>query len=136
VNANDASDSSDSSDSSGSNNSSGSSGGPRRLAADLDRVVAGLGASARSGRPGDAPRPADGEVRGAAGLFGRWAQLVGPDIAAHTRLVGVQDHRLVVATDDPAWAAELRWLTSDLLARIAADGGPSLEGIQVRVRPR
>jgi predicted nucleic acid-binding Zn ribbon protein len=109
---------------------------PRRLGADLDRVVAGLGATVRANRPGTSSRADDGEVRGAAGLFGRWEQLVGPDIAAHTRLVGVRDRTLVVATDDPAWAAELRWLTSDLMARIVADGGPALEGIQVRVRPR
>ena len=108
-----------------------SGGEPRRLGEDLDRVVAGLGVE-----PHRASRPVEAASRGAAGLFTRWEALVGAELAAHARLVGMRDGCLVVAVDDPAWAAEVRWLTQDLLARIAADGGPQLADIRVRVVPR
>lgn len=102
---------------------------PQRLGESLDRVVDGLGrgsARARQASP----------TKGASGLFSRWAELVGPDIAAHARPHGVQDGRLIVVTDDPAWASQLRWLANDLLARIAAADGPELAGLVVRVQPR
>jgi predicted nucleic acid-binding Zn ribbon protein len=48
----------------------------------------------------------------------------------------VHDGQLIVVTDDPAWASQLRWLASELVARIAEGDGPRLTGILVRVRPR
>jgi predicted nucleic acid-binding Zn ribbon protein len=74
-------------------------------------------------------------VPGISSLFARWEQLVGPDIAAHARPVGIEDRELIVTTADPAWAAELRWLANDVVARIEARGGPSLVGLRIRVRP-
>jgi hypothetical protein len=100
---------------------------PRRLADGLDRVLDGLG---RRGAGGTRP------TSGASGLFSRWDELVGADIARRARPLGVQDGQLVVAVDDPAWASQLRWLANDLLIRIAAAGGPQLEGLRVRVKPR
>jgi len=42
---------------------------------------------------------------------------------------------LVVVVDDPAWATQLRWLESDLLARLATIAGEgTITQIQVRVR--
>ena len=117
-------------------------GAPRPLSDSLDRVVAGLGDDRRRspaagrtpGRSGEGRgRPADAS-RGASGVFARWEELVGSTIAAHTRPVRMQDGRLVVVTGDPAWAAQLGWLESDLLKRIAEAGGPHLEGLVVRVR--
>jgi predicted nucleic acid-binding Zn ribbon protein len=102
---------------------------PRRLGESLDRVVEGLGGNstkAVSGSP----------TKGSSGLFSRWAELVGPDIAAHARPQRVHDGQLIVVTDDPAWASQLRWLASELVARIAEGDGPRLTGILVRVRPR
>jgi predicted nucleic acid-binding Zn ribbon protein len=107
-------------------------GDPRRLADDLDRVVAGLGAV-----PHRAVRPAEAApARGTASLFAGWPQLVGADIAAHAWPLRIEQRRLVVGSDDASWAAELRWLAADLLERIAQGGGPRFDELVVRVRPR
>jgi predicted nucleic acid-binding Zn ribbon protein len=54
-------------------------------------------------------------------VFVRWEQLVGADIAAHARPASLRDGVLVVVVDQPAWAAQLRFLTAELLARIRSE---------------
>jgi len=67
-------------------------------------------------------------------VFGRWAEVVGLDTAAHARPVSLKDGVLVVAVDDPTWATQVRWLGADLLARLAeAAGEPVAERLEVRV---
>jgi hypothetical protein len=107
---------------------------PRRLAEGLDRVLAGLGRPSRGGLSRGGPGGSRGA--GSSGLFARWGDIVGPEIAAHARPLGVRDGELVVVVDDPAWASQMRWLGPDLLARIASSGGPELGGLRVRVKPR
>ena len=69
-------------------------------------------------------------------VFSRWPDLVGPDIAAHSRPVSLHDGTLVLAVDHPAWATQLRFMTADLLTRIAeVTGGSEVVEIQVRVAP-
>lgn len=53
-----------------------------------------------------------------AAVFGRWPELVGATVAAHTRPVSLRDRRLLVVADDGAWATQLRFLGDDLIARI------------------
>lgn len=96
----------------------------------MDRVVNGLGSRGTSGTSRGST------AKGSSGLFSRWAELVGPEIAVHARPQGVEEGRLIVVTEDPAWAAQLRWLANELLTRIAEAGGPQLQGLVVRVRPR
>jgi predicted nucleic acid-binding Zn ribbon protein len=66
-----------------------------------------------------------------------WEGLVGPDIAAHARPVSLHDGVLVLAVDHPAWAAQLRFMTAELLARIAQTTGSAgtseVTEIQIRV---
>ena len=70
-------------------------------------------------------------------VFGRWADVVGPDVAAHARPVSLKEGALVVVADDPTWASQLRWLGADLLARLAeAAGEPVADRLDVRVRRR
>lgn len=70
-------------------------------------------------------------------VFGRWEDVVGAELAAHTRPVRLADDVLVVAVDDPAWAAQVRWLGDDLLARLAeAVGEPVAQRLEVRVARR
>ena len=95
-------------------------GEPRALGEHLAAVIADLGG----------PTSAPGVE-----LFGQWGELVGPDISAHAWPVAVEGDRLLVACDDPAWATQLRWLGPELLAAIAAAGGPLLGEIVVAVRP-
>jgi predicted nucleic acid-binding Zn ribbon protein len=56
-------------------------------------------------------------------VFGRWDQLVGPDVAAHTRPERFSDGELVVIADSAAWATQVRLLTSVLLRRLNTELG-------------
>jgi predicted nucleic acid-binding Zn ribbon protein len=94
---------------------------PGQVGAALDRVLAGLGA------------PAGSTV---AGLSSRWEEIVGASLAAHVRPLQVRDGVLLVAVDDPVWAAELRWMGDELAGRVRdALGDASIARIEVRVRP-
>lgn len=56
-------------------------------------------------------------------VFARWAQIVGPDLAAHTVPEHLADGELVVAADSTAWATQLRLLAADLVRRLNAELG-------------
>jgi predicted nucleic acid-binding Zn ribbon protein len=56
-------------------------------------------------------------------VFGRWEQLVGPDMAAHTRPERFSDGELVVIADSAAWATQVRLLTSTVVRRLNAELG-------------
>ena len=64
-------------------------------------------------------------------LFCRWEEIAGPALAAHTRPLSVSRGELVLAVDDPAWRAHLRYLEGDLLQRVGAVVG---EGAVTSVR--
>lgn len=66
-------------------------------------------------------------------VMGRWAEIVGPDIAAHTKPEGFEGSTLVVKADSTAWAAQLRLLTGALLGKIAAVVGHGVvEDLQIQ----
>lgn len=68
-----------------------------------------------------------------ASLFGRWAQIVGPDLAAHTSPERLADGELVVAADSTAWATQLRLLAGELVRRLNAElGDGSVRRVNVR----
>ena len=56
-------------------------------------------------------------------VFGRWGDLVGPEIASHSTPETFADGRLVVRTDSTAWATQLRLLAPQVLARLNDDLG-------------
>jgi predicted nucleic acid-binding Zn ribbon protein len=56
-------------------------------------------------------------------VFGRWDQLVGSDVAAHTRPERFNDGELVVIADSAAWATQVRLLTSAVLRRLNEELG-------------
>lgn len=64
-------------------------------------------------------------------VFGKWAGLVGADVAEHTRPVQLTDGELTVQADSTAWATQLRLLQRQLLAKIAAGVG---DGVVKRLR--
>jgi predicted nucleic acid-binding Zn ribbon protein len=67
-------------------------------------------------------------------LFAGWEQVVGPDVAAHARPVSLRDGVLLLSVDHPAWATQLGYLRSDLLARIgAAIGSETVTELRIRV---
>jgi predicted nucleic acid-binding Zn ribbon protein len=64
-------------------------------------------------------------------VFGRWAQIVGGDLAAHTTPERLTDGELTVVADSTAWATQLRLLSGQLIKRLNAELG---EGSVLRVR--
>ncbi len=69
-------------------------------------------------------------------VFDGWEELVGPAVAAHARPVSLARGTLVVAVDQPAWAAQLSWLEADLLRRFDERLGVGVvRALTVRVRP-
>jgi predicted nucleic acid-binding Zn ribbon protein len=81
---------------------------PQLLDASLDRLVADRGWET------------DAAVGGA---MGRWAAIVGPQIAEHSTPVSFADGELVVAAATTAWATQLRMLAPTLLRKLAAELG-------------
>jgi predicted nucleic acid-binding Zn ribbon protein len=56
-------------------------------------------------------------------VFGRWAQVVGEDIATHAEPVALRDGVLAVSAESTAWATQLRLMQGQILAKIAAAVG-------------
>lgn len=57
------------------------------------------------------------------GVFGRWAELVGADVAAHCTPESFADGRLVVRTDSTAWATQLKLLAPAVVRRLNTELG-------------
>lgn len=57
------------------------------------------------------------------GVFGKWEQIVGPQVAEHATPETFQDGRLVLRTTSTAWAAQLRLLRHQLLRRLTEELG-------------
>ena len=57
------------------------------------------------------------------GVFGRWAELVGDEVAQHCTPESFADGRLVVRTDSTAWATQLRLLAPTVVRRLNEELG-------------
>jgi len=66
-------------------------------------------------------------------VFGRWAQIVGPDLAAHTAPDGLAEGELTVLADSTAWATQLRLLAAELVRKLNEELG---DGAVRRVKVR
>ncbi|MBV8161711.1 MAG: DUF721 domain-containing protein [Acidimicrobiia bacterium] len=94
--------------------------GPRPLKASLDQVSRHLGGP---------------EAGALSGLFARWADIVGSQLAAHARPVSLASGVLVVAVTEPAWATQLTYLEAELVGRFRdALGDGVVERVEVRLR--
>ena len=103
-----------------------------------------------SRRPGRRPRQDDPEPLNAAidalldahgwreaaavgSVFGRWAEIVGPELAAHTRPDSLADGELTVTADSTAWATQVRLLAANLVRRLNAElGNGAVQRVRVR----
>ncbi len=56
-------------------------------------------------------------------VFGRWADLVGQEVASHCTPESLSDTRLIVRTDSTAWATQLKLLTPSIVKRLNAELG-------------
>ena len=57
------------------------------------------------------------------GVFGRWEELVGAEVAQHCTPETFDDGRLVVRTDSTAWATQLRLLAPTVVRRLNEELG-------------
>ena len=61
------------------------------------------------------------------GIFGRWAELVGEDVARHCRpesfAQGQEGGSLIVRTDSTAWATQMRLLSPTVVRRLNQELG-------------
>jgi predicted nucleic acid-binding Zn ribbon protein len=70
-------------------------------------------------------------------VFNRWAEIVGEDVAAHSRPLSIDGETLVIVASDPTWASELRWLENEVLSRLTeVSGSDRVSKVNVRVERR
>ena len=67
------------------------------------------------------------------GVFGRWADAVGENVAEHVRPLKLDGDRLIVGVVNPAWATQVAFLESTIIERLADVAGVHVEELQVRV---
>ncbi|NLE78624.1 MAG: DUF721 family protein [Rhodococcus sp.] len=105
------------------------SGGIRALRSRRRRGWSGAGPDDRDPQPLGALANAISKQRGWTGhvsegtVIGRWAQVVGEDIAAHAEPTSLRDGVLSISAESTAWATQLRMMQSNILAKIAAAVG-------------
>ena len=91
---------------------------PHRLGQGLERMMRLLG-----GPPPNTMRS----------IEARWAEIVGPALAEHSRPVELVDGVLTVRCPDPIWSSQIRWMESEIVERLAdLDGGAAPRKIRVR----
>ncbi|HZE40837.1 MAG TPA: DciA family protein [Stackebrandtia sp.] len=61
-----------------------------------------------------------------AGIFARWGELVGPEIAAHCRPVSCDKGELIIEAESAAWATQLRLFKTQILQRLSSGVGPDM----------
>lgn len=67
------------------------------------------------------------------GVFGRWADIVGPDLAAHTKPESFTDGEVLVVADSTAWATQVRLLARTLVRRLNEElGDNTVTRVKVR----
>ncbi|NJP91595.1 DUF721 domain-containing protein [Nonomuraea sp. FMUSA5-5] len=66
-------------------------------------------------------------------VFGRWVEIVGPDLAAHTKPESFDDGEVLIAADSTAWATQVRLLARTLVRRLNEELG---DGTVTKVKVR
>lgn len=70
------------------------------------------------------------------GLFGRWEDAVGAQIAVHVKPVKLDEGVLLVEVDEPAWATQVKFLAPTITQRLVEIAGVQVDRIEVRVDRR
>jgi predicted nucleic acid-binding Zn ribbon protein len=66
-------------------------------------------------------------------VFGRWHEIVGSDLAAHTKPETFADGEVLVVADSTAWATQVRLLASTLVRRLNEElGDGTVQRVKVR----
>ena len=104
------------------NAQSGQDRGPQRLGRALDRLMGTLRAPS---------------VDVLDSVFTKWPEIVGEEVAAHSRPLSIDGHTLGVTVDDANWASELRWLENEVLSRVVeVSRSDRISTLNVRVARR
>lgn len=74
--------------------------------------------------------------RSVGGVFGRWVDAVGPQVAEHVRPLKLDGGVLTVEVDDPAWATQVKFLAPTVIERLESVAGVEVARISVRVDRR
>jgi predicted nucleic acid-binding Zn ribbon protein len=56
-------------------------------------------------------------------VFGHWPDIVGPQLALHTKPESFESGELTVSADSPAWATQVRLMAPQILKRLAEELG-------------
>ncbi len=67
------------------------------------------------------------------GVFGRWDDAVGDNVAAHVRPVRLDQRVLTVEVDDAAWATHVTFLSSTIISRLYEVARVDIDRVDVRV---
>jgi predicted nucleic acid-binding Zn ribbon protein len=94
---------------------------PVPISSSLDGVVRSLRGPSRSA---------------VSGVFGRWEEAVGAQVAGHVKPVKLDEGVLVVEVDDPAWATQVKFLAPMITERLLEVADVRVERIEVRVERR
>ena len=70
------------------------------------------------------------------GLFGKWSEAVGQQVADHVRPLKLDERVLYVEVDDPAWATQVKFLIPTIIERLHGVAGVEVDRIEVRVDRR
>ena len=70
------------------------------------------------------------------GVFGKWVDAVGEQVADHVRPLKLDERVLVVEVDDPAWATQVKFLTPTIIGRLREVAGVEVDRVEVRVDRR
>lgn len=70
-----------------------------------------------------------------ASVFGRWVEIVGPQVAEHVVPETFSEGELVVTADSPVWATQMRLLAPQVLKRLGQElGAGTVRHVKVRTR--
>ena len=67
------------------------------------------------------------------GVFGKWSDAVGDNVAAHVRPVRLDHGVLTVEADNSAWATQVKFLSGTISTRLAEVANVQVSRIDVRV---
>ena len=70
------------------------------------------------------------------GVFGKWVDAVGEQVADHVRPLKLDERVLVVEVDDPAWATQVKFLTPTIIDRLREVARVEVDRVEVRVDRR
>jgi Dna[CI] antecedent, DciA len=71
--------------------------------------------------------------RQVSGVFGRWEEAVGAQVAAHVQPIKLDDGVLVVEVDDSAWATHVKFLSGTIMERLAEIAEVRIDRVEIRV---